>query len=163
MNSKYFVDANIFITAYRIWYPFDLAPSFWDQLVHKAADRIVIIEQIEKELLVGNDLLVEWYQKQCSNFTVLKIPEPEVILAYKKLINYVNNHETYRQSAKDEFARVADSWLCAYALAYGSTIVTLEALNRNEKTKIKIPNICEEFNIRYINLQQFMRDIGIRL
>ncbi len=163
MDSKYMMDANTFITAHRQWYPFDVAPSFWEQLVDKAADKIVIIGQVENELLKGKDLLADWYNDQSANFTVLKIPDQEVITAYRKVINSVNDSERYTPSAKEEFARVANSWLCAYALAYGSTIVTLETFDKDIKKRVKIPNVCEEFNIRYMGLPQFMREIGMRL
>ncbi|NLC07460.1 MAG: DUF4411 family protein [Syntrophomonadaceae bacterium] len=48
MRDKYLIDANVFMTAHRQLYPFDLAPSFWEQLVEKASDRIVIIEEVKK-------------------------------------------------------------------------------------------------------------------
>jgi len=32
MEVKYIIDANIFITAHRQIYPFDIAPGFWEQL-----------------------------------------------------------------------------------------------------------------------------------
>lgn len=121
MVYKYIIDANIFITAHRRIYPFDIAPSFWQQVVDKAADKIYIIEKVEKEILNGEDLLSEWYKNQSSNFTVLRIPEQEVIEAYRKIINFVNDNENYKQSAKDDFASAADSWICAYALAHKST------------------------------------------
>lgn len=44
MEHKYIIDSNVFITAYRQIYPFDIAPSFWDQLIDKAADKMIIIE-----------------------------------------------------------------------------------------------------------------------
>lgn len=127
MESKYIIDANVFMTAHRQRYPFDIAPSFWEQLVDKAADKMLIIE------------------------------------AYREIINSVNDNEDYKQSAKDEFASIADSWLCAYAFAYGATIVTLETYQAGVKNRIKIPNVCKEFDIRYIDLLQFMREIGIRM
>lgn len=163
MESKYIMDANVFITAHRQRYPFDVAPSFWEQLVGKAADKILIIEEVQGEILKGKDLLADWYSSQSSNFTVLRIPDQEVIGAYRKIINSVNDNERYTQSAKDEFASIADSWLCVYALAYGSTIVTLETYQAGVKNRVKIPNVCKEFDIRYIDLLQFMREIDIRL
>ena len=108
-------------------------------------------------------MLTDWYTSQSSNFTVLGIPSQEVIESYKKIINSINGNDEYKQSAKEEFASIADSWLCAYALAYGETIVTLEKYQAGIKNRIKIPNVCEEFGIKYIDLLQFMRDIGIRL
>ncbi len=163
MRAKYLIDANVFMTAHRQLYPFDLAPSFWEQLVEKASDRIVIIEEIQKEIRKGQDLLVKWYKQECSKFTVLGIPEPDVINAYRMIINSVNVSKRYTRLAKQEFASSADSWLCAYGLASGETIVTLETYDAEIKKRVKIPNICRVFGIQYIDLIQFMREIGIRL
>lgn len=163
MRDKYLIDANVFMTAHRQLYPFDLAPGFWKQLVEKASNRIVIIEKIQNEIRKGQDLLLEWYEKECGNFTVLGIPTPEVIMAYRTIINSVNADGQYLPSAKMEFASSADLWLCAYGLALGETIVTLETYDAEIKRRVKIPNVCREFGIEYIDLLQFMREIGIRL
>lgn len=163
MRDKYLTDANVFMTAHRQLYPFDLAPSFWEQLVEKASDRIVIIEEIQKEIRKGQDLLVEWYERECARFTVLGIPGSEVIGSYRTIINSVNANGQYTSLAKREFASSADSWLCAYGLAFGETIVTLEKYDAEIKKRVKIPNVCREFEIEYIDLLQFMREIGIRL
>jgi hypothetical protein len=163
MESKYIMDTNVFIFAHRNIYPFDVAPSFWEQLVTKAADKILIIEEVQNEILKGKDLLADWYSSQSSNFTILREPSQEVIDAYRKIINSVNGDEIHTQSAKQDFAMVADSWLCAYAMAYGSTLVTLETYQAGVKKKVKIPNVCKQFDIRYIDLLQFMRETGITL
>ena len=84
------------------------------------------------------------------------------MLNYSTIINFVQSNEQYKESAKVEFASIADSWLCAHALTYGYIVVTQEKYNPNIKNRVKIPNICEEFNITYIDLLQFMREIGIR-
>jgi len=163
MADKYLIDANIFITSHRQYYSFDIAPSFWEQLIEKASDKMVIIERVKDEIQKGEDKLAKWYNEECSKFEVLGIPDYSVIEAYKKIINSVNESEQYLQSAKEEFAKIADSWLCAYGLAYDYTIVTLETYDADIRRQIKIPNICKEFNIKYINLSQFMREVGIRL
>lgn len=163
MADNYLIDANIFITAHREYYSFDIAPSFWEQLIEKASDKIIIIERVKNEIQKGGDELTEWYNEECSNFKVLGIPDNSVIEAYREIINSVNKNTQYLQSAKEEFASVADSWLCSYGLAYDYTIVTLETYDAYIRKRIKIPNICEEFDIKYINLSQFMREVGIRL
>ena len=61
MGDKYIVDSNIFITAHRQIYPFDIVPSFWEQLADKALGKIIIIEAVQKEILKGQD------QKQDKN------------------------------------------------------------------------------------------------
>lgn len=71
--------------------------------------------------------------------------------------------DRYTPLAKEEFASVADSWLCAYALTYDEIIVTEEIYDADIKKRVKIPNVCEEFGIRCINLLQFIRKIGIVL
>ena len=48
MENKYIIDSNIFITAHRLIYPFDIAPSFWGQIIEKASDKIIIIEKVQK-------------------------------------------------------------------------------------------------------------------
>lgn len=163
MGDKFMLDSSVFMTAHRLRYPFDVAPSFWKQLVEKASDKIVIIEKVQKEILRGNDLLADWYKTESNNFTVLNIPDREVINAYRKIISFVNESDKYTPLAKEEFASVADSWLCAYALAYDEIIVTEEIYDANIKNNVKIPNVCEEFGIRCINLLQFIRKIDIVL
>lgn len=163
MADKYLIDANVFITAHRQFYPFDVVPSFWEQLVERASEKILIIKQVQDELLKGRDILTEWYKVECSKFTVLNIPDNGVIEAYSKIINSINENQRYKQTAKDEFASIADSWLCAYGLALNIPIVTLETFQADTRKKIKIPNVCEEFGIKYINLIQFMREVNIRL
>jgi len=163
MADKYLIDANVFITAHRQFYPFDVVPSFWEQLVERASEKILIIKQVQDELFKGKDILTEWYQVECSKFTVLNIPDNSVIEAYSKIINSINENQRYKQTAKDEFASIADSWLCAYGLAFNIPIVTLETFQANTRKIIKIPNVCEEFGIKYINLIQFMREVNIRL
>lgn len=78
-------------------------------------------------------------------------------------VESVNDNVQYMASAKREFASSADSWLCAYGLALGGTIVTLEKYDAEIKKRVKIPNVCRDFRIEYIDLLQFMREIGIRL
>lgn len=163
MRDKYLIDANVFMTAHRKFYPFDIAPSFWLQLVEKGSNNIVVIEEIQKEIRKGQDLLLEWYEKVCGKFTVLGIPGPEVIESYRVIIRSINDSEQYTESAKKEFASSADSWLCAYGLSTGYTIVTLETYDGEIKKRVKIPNVCREFGVEYMDLIQFMRIIGIKL
>lgn len=163
MNRKYLIDSNVFITAQRQIYPFDIAPGFWAQFLEKAAEDIIIIESVDDEIVKGNDKLKEWYLENKEQFEVATIPDQAVLKSYGDIINFINESNQYSQSAKDEFASLADSWLCAYGLAFDYTIVTLEKLQINARRRVLIPNVCEEFDIKYIDLLQLMRDVGIRL
>lgn len=57
----YLLDANTFMEAARRYYAFDLAPSFWNNLVQLAADgKIASIDRIKKQIEDGNDTLAQW-------------------------------------------------------------------------------------------------------
>lgn len=163
MDKKYLLDSNIFIASHRMLYPFDIAPGFWKQLIEKASEKIIIIEKVNDEILRGGDQLTDWYSENKDKFNIVTIPEQEVIESYGEIISRINENEQYKQSVKDEFASIADSWLCAYGLAYDYTIVTNEKYSLNSRRKIPIPNVCVDFDIKHIDLLQFMREIGFKL
>lgn len=50
-NNTYLLDANVFITAYRQYYGFDIAPSFW-QMLQKFGDskQVVSLKIVKNEL-----------------------------------------------------------------------------------------------------------------
>lgn len=45
----------------------------------------------------------------------------------------------------------------------GYVIVTQEKYEPGIKNRVKIPNVCKKFNVIYIDLLKFIREIGIRL
>ncbi|NLJ80803.1 MAG: DUF4411 family protein [Firmicutes bacterium] len=50
MDKKYAIDANILISAHRLYYPFDVAPAFWRQLTEKGSGNIVLVDRIRGEI-----------------------------------------------------------------------------------------------------------------
>lgn len=42
-DQIFIIDANTLIAPYRIYYPFDIAPSFWEQMKGKILDGSVVI------------------------------------------------------------------------------------------------------------------------
>ena len=58
---------------------------------------------------------------------------------------------------------LADPWVIAHALNSNATVVTKEekvtALNSN---KIKIPNVCDNMSIKWINDFQFIDELDIK-
>lgn len=158
MDNQYLLDANVLIKSSKVTYPFDIAPGFWDHLVEKGKEGIIIIsEPIKKELLYLNDELSSWLKNNESNFASVDCDETAVIEKYSEIINLVKNDTGYYESAKREFASTADSWLIAIALAYNFTIVTQETYSPNGRRRVKIPNECKRNGIKYINTTEFMR------
>ena len=160
---KYLFDTNVFITAKNTYYATDIAPSFWQHLEFVIKkDKVIIIDKVYQEILKGGDELANWMRETCSSKTVLST-FPQVLKNYTEIIVSISSNDQYSQSAKDEFARVADSWLLAHSYQNECCIVTNEKYEPNIKRKVKIPNICELFHIPYINLFRFMREVDIVL
>jgi len=60
----YLLDANILITASRLYYPIDRVPEFWEWILHHArSDTVKMPHEIIGEILDGtdkDDLLLDW-------------------------------------------------------------------------------------------------------
>jgi len=163
MDRKYAIDANVLITSSRTFYSFEIAPSFWNQLVEKGKNKIILIDKVRDEIYKNEDQLSLWL-KENENFFIIKSSADEnIIKNYSLLITCVQENQQYKASAKSQFAEEPDFWLCAHAMTYNYMIVTQEKYKPNIKKKVKIPNVCKEFNIEYIDLFQFIKEIGIRL
>lgn len=58
---------------------------------------------------------------------------------------------------------LADPWVIAHALNENATVVTKEEkITAVNTTKMKIPNVCENMGIRWINDYQFIEELNIR-
>lgn len=162
-NAVYVLDANVFIQAYRNYYPFDIALGFWEALVHHAQNgRIVSIDRVKAEIDRGNDQLKEWANEVFSPYFA-STSSPECIDAYRQVIAWVESEEQFRRSAKDEFASGADGWVIAYAMAQGYVVVSTEKLNLEVQRRVPIPNVCHQFNVRCIDTFQMLRELKVRM
>ncbi len=139
-----------------------MAPAFWRQLVEKGGQKIILIDKVKEEILRNEDQLSDWLKENENNFTIVEVGKLSVIECYSKIITSVKENQQYKETAKAQFAEVADSWLCAYGMSSGDIIVTEEKYEPDSKKSVKIPNVCREFSIDYIGLLEFMRKLDIR-
>ncbi len=162
MDKKFVLDSNILIFCHRQIYPFEMAPAFWRQLVEKGGKKIVFLDKVKEEIYRNEDQLSIWLRENEDYFVTRNVGKASVIECYSDIITFVKENTQYKETAKDEFASIADSWLCAYGMASGDVLVTNEKFEPAIRKRIKIPNICNEFNINYIGLLEFMRNLDIR-
>ena len=54
---------------------------------------------------------------------------------------------------------ISDPWLIAYASVHRGVVVTHEVLAGPKTTKVKIPDICEHFDVSYVNVFEMMRQL----
>lgn len=163
----YVLDANVFIAAHRQYYSFDIAPSFWSNLL-KLADKskICSIDKIQHEIINPNDKSPdELHQWTAENFRDYfeRTDAQDVLDNYRDIQQWAYDHPQFTEAAKHEFASNADAWLIAYTKAKGYTLVTQETYNPQTRKKILIPVVCREFNVKYVNTFEMLKELEVKL
>ncbi|MCA9095952.1 MAG: DUF4411 family protein [Planctomycetaceae bacterium] len=160
MNRRYVLDANSFIEAKNRYYGFDICPGFWTTLVSQnEAGRVCSIDRIERELIEWNDEIKSWIKDRAPESFFKKTEDIEVIEMYGKMVGWVNSEMQFTPAAKSEFLSVADGWVTAYAKVNDLVVVTHEAFAPEAKNRVKMPNVCEEFGIEYVNTFEMLREL----
>jgi hypothetical protein len=164
MDAAAFVlDADVFITAKNRYYAFDLAPGFWNSLIHHSGSgRILSIDYVKGELEKGKDQLAQWAKNDFSH-AFISTDEGDVQESYKEIMTWVQGQNQFSDAAKADFARGADGWLVAYAKAKGCIVVTLETINPEIKRKVPIPNVCQAFGVQFVDTFEMLRRLGVQL
>ena len=166
-NPNFVLDANVFIQAHRRYYSFDICPGFWNSLLHyEQAGRLCSIDHVHKELLAGGkgDILENWVKSNTPDTFFASTQTKEVAGHFAAIMQWVVHEQPqFKSEAKDEFARVADGWLVAYAAAHGFTVVTHEEYNPENKKKVLIPNVCKQFKVPCVNTFQMLRALQVQL
>lgn len=161
-EPAYVLDANVFIEAARRYYAFDLAPRFWELLAQLAENgRIESIDRVLQELEQGKDTLAMWASRDFRH-AFASTDDEHVVEFYRDIMKWVNAQRQFSDAAKAGFAQGADGWLVAYAKVKGRVVVTQEVLDPNIKTRVPIPNVCQAFNVLYIDTFQMLRKLGVR-
>jgi hypothetical protein len=170
-REKFLVDTNTFITPYKTYYPFDIAPSFWDFLKeHIENDSVAVLRVVYNELLKGSDELSSWLRK--LKFAKLDHLAEDIAEEWKNVQDHIKNgcsvtgSKLYNDRASFEWADAgrADAFLVAAAKARGFTLITFEAPNRSLGTSTcahpKIPDVADYFHVKYGSLFDMMRALG---
>lgn len=161
-HPHYVLDADVLITANRSYYAPDICPSFWQHLIQAHQEGYLIsIDRVRDEILDGNDNLLEWVKEEAVDMFASST-ELSVSNLYAQISDWVQQNSQFTNAAKVEFAGSADGWLVAYACVNNGTVVTLETFNANIRRRVKLPNVCRQFDIEYIDTFEMLRRIGIR-
>jgi len=163
--SKYILDSNFFIQAHRSIYPLDVVQSFWLKVKSLSEDgTIVSIDKVKKEIFDNSaheDELKLWCDSNLpSDFF---INTDSVLNNYVSIVSWTNSmSHHYTTAAIQEFLEtdLADPWLIAFAMSNNWTIVTYEKSEPNRKNRIKIPEVCNQFGVRYINTIEMLRELN---
>ena len=158
-QQKYCLDANVLIQAWQKYYSPRYCADYWSLLNEFGKKgRIFIPQNVFEEISRTEDELTNWLRKST-------IPIKEVdgqvanclrdIYAANPLHKYLVDNTKQRS--------LADPWIVAHALKENACVVTKEEkVTAPNTTRIKIPNVCENMNIRWINDFEFVEELNIQ-
>jgi predicted nucleic acid-binding protein len=161
MNTKpllYCLDTNVLIEAWQKYYSPKFCPSYWDILNELGRKEVIFIpELVFEEITRTEDELSAWLKK--SKIPIHNINE----LVTKCLQNIYAKDPVHKNLVDNTKARsLADPWVIAHAINENATVVTKEekvtALNSN---RIKIPNVCDNMGVRWINDFEFIQELNV--
>lgn len=168
LSKKYLIDANSLIRPSRAYYPFDFAPSFWQQLRPKISlDKIAVLDKVRDEILKGTDELSAWIS-DLPNECILSTQDIQIIQMYRDVLSFIQQSDQYSEAALRLWSRenVADPWLIAVAAAYDYTILSFEQSAGRITTRSnnpKLPDVAHHFQVPYTSLFNMMRQECFRL
>lgn len=170
LSKKYLIDANSLIRPARAYYPFDFAPSFWQQLRPKISlDKIAVLDKVRDEILKGTDELSTWISA-LPNECILSTQDIQIIQTYRDVLSFIQQSDQYTESALRLWSRenVADPWLIAAAKVYGYTLLSFEQSagtipERSRSKNPKLPDVARHFQVPYTSLFDMMRQEHFRL
>lgn len=168
--SKFIVDSSIFITAKNLYYPFDIAPSFWEQMkTIIVQEDIILLDVVRDEIYRQEDSIKDW-MKSISDLKFHSIKDEKMLDGYKTVLSYIQSSGLFKEKALRAWSDryTADPWLISAAIEYNGIIITFEKDNsnpkdRSPKTKIKIPQVASAFGIECQDLNYLMREKHIVL
>ena len=156
----HWLDSNVFIEGKKGPYGFDIAPRFWallDELIEDG--RISCPTMVYDELLDVQDDLAAWAQKRRTSGLFVQPPE-QVQETYREVLGYVMQQYPENQ-AQRRFLNRADPWVIAHAIVQGGTVVSLEGRDPSASQQVKVPNVCDHFEVLCVNTYQMLRDLGV--
>lgn len=147
----YVLDTNVISNLHKNYYRKRFV-SLWNAFDQLVADgKITSTREAFHELhdgVPGAD--TEWADTNVKLFTTPDAKEGAFVGQIYAVPHFQANIEKQKLF---KGGRNADAFIVARAYAIGGTVVTMERLKPNA---VKIPNICEYFNIPYLDLEGFM-------
>mgnify|MGYP001006577166 FL=1 len=160
----YLLDSDVFITAKNTYYAFDICPGFWDSLLEMhQRGRVFSIDRVHEELLFGrkSEDLVQWVKKQVPASFFIDSDEA-VGDRYGDIMLWAQRNTQYSGGARAKFATGADGWLVAFASVRNAVVVTNEQPAPQSQGSIKLPDVCQAFNVVHENIFDMLRKLLVQ-
>jgi hypothetical protein len=162
---NYLIDSDVLITAKNRYFTFRICPGFWECILDSHAHGSVhSIDRVKNELLNGSpdDDLVQWVSKDVPQTFFHSCSDSKVVDAFREIMLWAQRHTRYTDAAKAKFASGADGWLVAFSRVHGTTLVTNEQPAPESKKDIKLPDICDQFDVSYVDTFAMLEFLGVQ-
>jgi hypothetical protein len=163
----YIIDTSCLTQAHRVYYPFDIAPSFWNFMKQQfAAGQFIYINKVADEIGRGNDALTSWAQTEIAPALELDCHADANIMGhYGQIMIWGNGHAQYNALAKQEFSDFsnADPFVVATAIEQSAIVVSQEISAPQSQKSIKLPDVCNQFGIQHIDTFTLLRSYGFTM
>ena len=139
------------------YYP-ETFSSFWqgfEKLV--GTGEVISVREVLRELttqISKDDWLYEWVSEHSEIFLTPEKAETEFV---SEIFSVPHFQELVGQKQRLKGTPVADPWVIACARVRKGCVVTQEGHKLNAA---KIPNVCEQFGVRCIDLEGFLAEKG---
>ncbi len=166
-SQSYIIDTSCLTQAHRVYYPFDIAPSFWNFMKHQFGNgSLLIINKVKDEIDWGNDALTNWVHAEIpAGLHIDCHANANIISHYGSIMVWGNGHPQYSPAAKTEFSEFdnADPFVVAAAIEKLAIVVSQEVSSPASKRSIKLPDICTQFGTNHIDTFTLLRRFGFRM
>ncbi|MGQ0540320.1 MAG: DUF4411 family protein [Blastocatellia bacterium] len=157
-SKKYCLDSNVLIQAWRGYYSPVFCPDYWNILIGLGRKcQIVIPHMVFEEITRTDDDLSEWLKSS----QIPKLPHTEAVVnCWRTILAKNPTHKLLVDNIRQR--SLADPWVIAHAINENACVVTKENKETANTTRIKIPNVCDNMGVPWINDFQFIEESGIR-
>lgn len=158
----YLLDANVIITAKDSYYAIDQVPEFWAWLVHQGENgRLKVPREIFDEVSAGPDKEDPFYKWRKSKETVAALVLDEDV--DPTIVQRVLNKGYGQGLTEDNLETIGrDPFLVAYSLGgEPRSVVTTEVSRPSaQRQNRKLPDVCDQFQVPWINTFKMTRSLG---
>lgn len=158
-GQKYCLDANVLIQAWQKYYSPKFCPSYWEVLNELGKeDRIFLPQMVYDEITRTDDDLSNWLKESLIPKRKL---DGTITECWKKILAANPIHQYLVDNTKQR--SLADPWVIAHALNENACVVTKEEkVTSPNSNKIKIPNVCDNMGVRWINDFDFIEELNFK-
>ena len=150
LKYNYCCDTSALVELYDT-YPPDIFTKLWENFEDLIANGYLhAVFEVYKELSAVDDFLFDWGKKHKNIFKDLDSRQIDKV---KEILNEFPNLLDFNKTNTD-----ADPFIISHAICENCKVITVEKHSSDNAKRIKIPNVCDYYEIEYIDLKGLFRE-----